>query len=1832
MTAQILSSELANLIQESKRKHSDLRNAAEKSLDELKGLRSTSEAQIAADLSQRPNFVTPFLIACGTKNVKFTGIAVVCLQRLVVSRALSRSRLKEVLDAFREATSAGLDVQLKILQALPSLLQNYADDLKGDLLAAALNICTILQASKNGIVNNTAAATLQQLVVAVFDKVVAEDKIALEVPTVGEAPTENGTVQLRAAALDAYRVFNDLCLLTESQKPQFLRSTGMPQTFGLELIESALTNHADIFLTHPEQAHILRTRVMPFIISSLSEKLNFAVTVRIGRILYTLLRRHLSILQSEGEMALGLITHMLDHDTALWKRSLCMEVLRGIFAEAALIRRIFAMYDAQEGRKSILKNLVAAFVRISTEKPAVIGLGHQSTIPTLGQSSGSDQAMLEASGVPGIISSSVGSNEPTAGISTQWSTMRVPCIDQLDKTDPPAIPESYIYSLTLACVSGFSEGLAKFILPLTVPDRPRKKVSRQPEADPKSSDAKNSPSSREILERRSSIKKNPVPVNPLLLKDHPLYSDVNICAGIVEECWPAILATCSTFLYASLDSDYYHGLVRSFQKFTHVAGLLHLATPRDAFLTTLGKAAVPPNVLSATAAGAPTPSTPPPETSSMFSNAKGLLSVESLVSHATTSMTERVRQTSVDVGTPSLNTRNLLCLRALLNLGIALGPTLGSAWGIILGTLQEADLVLFSSTKSARTPTGQKSDISSAGDGSLLVNFGSEIKAVETAASRLLESTVDFPNAPFLEVVTALCSLFGREEPAEVIASGPTSPASPPAGARRPSQIHRRIHSINTAPSTQNQEDLFALAKLGEVASINIERLTAYDPETSGWAILTSELIKAACSPSTPSSVRLRAAEILVRLVLDTAATTLSLPDASRGVIQLRLLETFRSALLPLESDDRETSVAIHSTDIDVHKVILEGLKSILEQCGETLISGWDIAFEIIGSVFMKLGKDDERGLKPSTTRSFRLIRSSFGSLQLICSDFLSSLPNSCFIILVDTLYNFCTQDDDLNISLTTVTFFWVLSDFISGRTSSFSLSPDLIQGSDEHTLVEMASGKDLTVSDAALWMLLLLRLATVTTDERIFDAYGDQLSPEAWSMCLKSVIFKLLSSIDEQLKVTTEPDSSISGKDRIGWNETTVVVLSGITKLLADYLDTLSSHPTFGKSWSTLLGHYKSLLEFKILDINTSVFNSLRQVLSRGNVSDSKKTNFDRHAIDLAWGLWSDSLPVIKPEASEKRFDNQKYLVAYVSALQELYRLVQTDLSADRVHKMLELLREAIQQASAATYSADIDYLTPLQTQVLESLKIIRTDIEGVPGALISQVSEFVGLAFESKNAPGSEKQRPTYVALSKASMVLIESLVLSHSSDHDIYSSGALASALTALARPIVLKYSFPIVTKSISPWRQSTSSSLAILKSILPVITKADLEDEIIRSIWSSIVTIGNAITNADCSEAGEAVNIKDDQEFDITSFLTLRSLITPALGSAVIPDKTRRIYTESLFHTSLITSYISPCPTTCHNGCGTTYTTEHEACTFSDGKSGGSRTATGSLSVHTVTLSSPASPPTLVQSVSSGGLSLPPTITSGSGFPISVPSPTEIVSIHTITIPKECQTITQTAGSTCPTITCAGFPISSSDPAGNVGRAACFDGACLVFSGVEEGGWFPTSHNYLFAPPIQVAAQAGSIAMLKLFQEQLPESGFEPWPVTGAAIRGDLEIVKLAMRLPGSTGQSEGDGDGGGDDMNGRQQPFGSIEHVTETGKAILSARSYTSSPEVYDYLTNALLPVPIAQQHVAYNDLRNHAQLGNMPMVLHLLDLGVPMQKLGRDCQRSSKLSLESIRK
>ena len=755
----------------------------------------------------------------------------------------------------------------------------------------------------------------------------------------------------------------DLCLLTEGQRPQFLRFNSLPQTFGLELIESVLTNHSDIFIMHPEQAHILRTRVVPLVVNSLSERLNFPTTVRITRVLYILLRRHLSILAPECETALNLLTHMLDPEAApQWKRALCMEVFRGIFSEPALIRKIYAEYDAKEERKPIMKELVAALTRLATEKPTVIGLGAQSTMPigqALPKDTSSEQAALEAGGVAGIIGGAVGLAEVTVpGLSTQWSLIRVPCIDQLDKTDPPSTPDSYIYCLTLTCINSFSEGLAKFILPLTAPGdgskgsrkRLHRKVSgplskglgvsdvdvNTPESPARTPSPSKRPSQKRVPQRRVYI-----PGNPLTLESHPQYLEIKLSAAIVETCWPALLASCSTFLYAALDSDLYHALVRSFQKFAHVAGLLRLVTPRDAFLTTLGKAAVPSNVLSANIVASPNQN----ETVNMLGSAKGLLGVDNLVGSSPSLGIERP-SAAPDLQLQTLNSRNLLCLRALINLGIALGPTLDTSWTIILETLQQADYIIYnSSRKSGRQGSlaTAKPDTQRQNESGLMANVGIELAAVEASIVKMLESTKDFPDEDFLSVIHAFCKLTEMEPDHEKTPTG-----------RSPATFHKRASSISGIRLISHiSGNVFAVTKLGELAQVNMSRIIGPSPVTNGWTTLVNQLTAIASSRDLSNTVRLRAAEILNEIIIAAAKSVIVEHTENVTEVQRRILLALKEVLeFADRGSDGRIDSSTRSTELEIHRCGLESLNAILEHSGQSLIAGWDIVFDIITSIF----------------------------------------------------------------------------------------------------------------------------------------------------------------------------------------------------------------------------------------------------------------------------------------------------------------------------------------------------------------------------------------------------------------------------------------------------------------------------------------------------------------------------------------------------------------------------------------------------------------------------------------------------------------------------------------------------------------------------------------------------------------------------------------------------------------------------------------------------------------------------------------------------------------
>lgn len=847
-------------------------------------------------------------------------------------------------------------------------------------------------------------------------------------------------IKVHAAARDAFRAFDDVCLMIEGQSPKFIRKASLSTNFGLELIETLLLNHADIFLAHPELSRLLNHRVMPLINRLLSEKSSFSTMVRTMRVFCILLREHLESVESECEIALSVLNHILDSDTATpWRRALCLEAFRLVYSGADLVVNIFSTFDKGEEKRSIIQDNLALFVRLASEKPNLIGVGQQSTIPTtqsLSKVQEQEQAVIEAGNAAGIIGSDFGVSEVNVpGISSQWSSMKVPCLDILDKSDSPNIPETYIYSLVLTCINNLSEVLAKIILPVTLHShqkqgRRRRESGAQAKSKlPHLEDANvdgTQDSSRPDTPSKHSARS--IPPNPAEMHDHPARHAIKITTALVNACWPAVLATSSTFLYAALDADFYRGLVRSIQKFTQVAGLLRLATPRDAFLTVMAKGAVPPSLLKSDSTTTPTSGLTSPEkefrlpTRSLTSS-----SAESFLSQGPIDSPNRSRRASVDLSGPCLTQRNLMCLRALVNLAIALGPILDQGWPIVLESIQKAN-VLLSATGAAATARDYRST-SQTGvpDGALpQPTLSTEIAAVEGAVTRLFQSTSDYPNESFIRLLTALCGLL-RET---------TTTSTTPAFLSTPTKSQRRVPSVSGISTSSNAPppySHFAIAKLEELTRANLTRFI-YDAANGGWELLIGTVIEVSTSSDEDGTARSMAVNVASFATAETTIAATKDVESVRSQVQHRSLSAIEAGIKSLQSKNGAKSPVVVAADLDIHQSFLDALRTILERCGDSIITGWSVIFNIIRSAFIPAPSTSKEENKESENRleherivaqivSPKLARSAFSSLQLICSDFLSAVPKSSASAMTNLIYQFGSQRRDMNISLTVSLF-----------------------------------------------------------------------------------------------------------------------------------------------------------------------------------------------------------------------------------------------------------------------------------------------------------------------------------------------------------------------------------------------------------------------------------------------------------------------------------------------------------------------------------------------------------------------------------------------------------------------------------------------------------------------------------------------------------------------------------------------------------------------------------------------------------------------------------------
>ncbi|KAL7278295.1 hypothetical protein ACG7TL_008271 [Trametes sanguinea] len=1536
-----LVTELQSLASETRRKHPDVREAAEKSLAILR----SSPEQATANLAS-------VFMGCATKNAKVVAISLGSLQRLIALKAVPQSAVPLIINTMSDCMNQGVDIQLRILQTLLSLITNFPA-VHGQLLGDALLLCFRLQESRIAVVSSTAAATLRQLVMFVVDKVVDEDRRDdLSNSDKIEVVLPNGaTTRLGPAAHDAYAVFEDLCLLANSEHPHFLKLESLRKTFALELIESVLTNYHDLFRKHAELLLLLRHHLCPLVHKSLSDRPNFPLTLRCTRVVFLLLKQFSLELKTESEVFLTLLIRIIgaessDADPAessqghqtrpLWMRVLAMEIMRGLCSDAELMRNVWDRYDAEESGSKVFTSLITALKRLVTERPQLLGVCQQmfgigiSTHPA----SASTESVygLDVGGVAGMVASAASATvsgvanmmTTEAGLSVQSSSMKLQCIDQLDKADSPPIPESYLYLLGVQCLVSLCEGFAAFTAPLynsimvQKPRSPGDPVIRAPPA--------------------LDLSKMP--------QDEPATKHLRTVHDMVESAWPALLAALSFLISTNLSDELFVDVLASYQALTTVSGMLGLTTPRDAFFTSLARLAIPTRVVSSLDSYASVePSTP---------------------RTAATALSESFGVTLPGTNTqpPGLSERNMACLKVLVASALFLAGSLGESWFDILEALQNADYVL--TMKGARQPASKRNTIgpgagslppsrsvSASGPGQQLATPGAgqssatpqakhplladlDPDSLQHAIQRLFDASKNLEDYAFRDFVNALCklsaamigmqsesgeTLTAENESTDELATSPT--LSPPV-----ESAHRRRVSGIHLPRTLRTGD-FGISKLGGVAMLNIHRLIYRSPDVA-WDPITGHLLSVVRHPHAPPTIRTQAARVLddILVIVPRNITT---SGELQPKVQNRVLDVLAQQVIP------ESSVS-NSTTVEIRRMGLETLHQILQSSGHTLVVGWETIFEMLGSVCksapapagtpvtspslqQQLGRNRPPPLDYLNEKGYTsLVKIAFQSLTLVC-DSLSSLSPEHLRLCISTLGQFGRQADT-NIALTAAeSLLWGVSDSIQAKRREEDKEPEY----------------------SALWMFLLLEVLGLCTDARpevrvgaiqtlfrTLQLYGATLSLETWDECIWKVTFPLLDSITASIRrssaVVSKGEDPATATPDLQWGESKILALQSIGSIFQDFLSTkIMLLDSFTKAWHVFVGH----IQDSWLHDNRSITAPALRCLEKATKSFSTAEHLkDRtlEALEIVWRACDEMGGVLLEKGStavhmspstnsDVNALTQESLMAYVDVIRCTRsvgrQLEHCEWPLERLTRLMTILKGVLTYPSSPDFRPDVDSLSPVQNVVMEAVDSIDLSAPGVASLVLRDLSEYATLpflaAFEIQVAPPSSAasstskpprtaaQRVTYIALSKKTIPLLVEIFLRFKEDAAIYADGTIEALFAAYSIPIKLKYECPAPSKfgNDEPlWKTATTSFLRIVKECGPQMKKLqnNIPSDRIEGIWRQLVDTFRGGILADCSTSEHfPLEIQEAEEnFDLSLVASLEIDVVPYLGDPSIPD--------------------------------------------------------------------------------------------------------------------------------------------------------------------------------------------------------------------------------------------------------------------------------------------------------------------------------------------------------
>lgn len=745
----------------------------------------------------------------------------------------------------------------------------------------------------------------------------------------------------------------------------------------------------------------------------------------------------------------------------------------------------------------------------------------------------------------------------------------------LDKMEPPSIPDGYGISIAYACLLDIIRSLQIII---------------------------------QGIQQTPSDGSNPETTN-LPLKYTATDHENALHCQLINSSWCGLLAALCPLIDACTDEQASENVLKAMQTFASLCGMLDRRTPRDAFITAICKASLPPHY------------------------ALTVLNTQypNIIGHARNNSQDLngwyendFRPQIVVVGTPlptaslpigahqgpvMLTNKNLQCMRALLVLAHCHGSILGTAWHLVLATLQHLVWILGlkpstgGSLKAGRPTPETNAVITNA--------VMADLPVLSVMLSRLFESSQYLDDVALHHLIDALCKL---------------------------------SHEAMELACSNREPSLFAVAKLLETGLVNLPRVEVL------WRPLTNHLLEVCHHPH----IRMRewgveAITYLVKAALQYKYVT---PLKENQKLQTLLLS-------PLS----ELSSVPHG---DVRQRQLECVLQVLHGTGESLTHGWPLVLGIIGAVSSHQGES----LIRVAFQCLQLVVTDFLPIMpWRCLPQCVDTVNKFGFQTEELNISLTAVGLMWNIS----DYFHQNRNKLSETQEDSAVLPDFPGTLNMSNFDKLWMCLYIRLGDLCVDPRPAVRKSAGQTLFSTITAHGTLLMQPTWQAVLWQVLFPLLDKVRSLSGSASTEKFDTGGNILIHhtrntaqkqWAETQVLTLSGVARVFNTKRQLLQNLGDFSNAWLLLLEFIEHSALSKNDEVSLAALKSFQEVLYVNKNSEDEGDS-QKEMWAVAWKVWlsialESTAPPTEPvpSAEDSTFSNDPYIPtqAFLTTLVQIF------------------------------------------------------------------------------------------------------------------------------------------------------------------------------------------------------------------------------------------------------------------------------------------------------------------------------------------------------------------------------------------------------------------------------------------------------------------------------------------------------------------------------------------------------------------------------------------------